>query len=137
MRARSHACLLQTRRLVKLTLGVVHHKIACSLLSTEDPCYSEIAPYGGPVPDVPTISSFYGILIQMYWHDHAPPHFHALYAEDEALIDIHTLEVIQGQLPRRALALVLEWAQAQRAELLEDWESCSHNQQPKKIRPLI
>ena len=69
---------------------------------------------------MPTISTFYGILIQMFWKDHAPPHFHALYAEDEALIDIRTLDVIEGQLTRRALALVLEWAQEHRAELLED-----------------
>ena len=59
---------------------------------------------------MPTISMFYGILIQMFWNDHAPPHFHALYGEFEALIDIRTLEVLEGQLPRRALALVLEWA---------------------------
>jgi Domain of unknown function (DUF4160) len=85
---------------------------------------------------MPTISTFYGILIQMFWKDHAPPHFHALYAEDEALIDIGTLDVIEGQLTRRALALVLEWAQEHRAELLEDWELCAHNQPPKKIRPL-
>jgi len=85
---------------------------------------------------MPTISTFYGILIQMFWKDHAPPHFHALYAEDEARIDIRTLDVIEGQLTRRALALVLEWAQEHRAELLEDWELCAHNQSPKKIRPL-
>jgi hypothetical protein len=85
---------------------------------------------------MPTISSFYGILIQMFWKDHEPPHFHALYAEDEALIDIRTLEVMEGQLTRRALALVLEWAQEHRAELLEDWELCARNQSPKKIRPL-
>jgi hypothetical protein len=59
---------------------------------------------------MPTISVFYGILIQMFWRDHAPPHFHALNAEDEAPIDIRTLELIQGSLPKRALALVLEWA---------------------------
>ena len=52
------------------------------------------------------------------------------------LIDIRTLEVIEGQLPRRALALVLEWSQEHRGELLEDWELCSRNQAPKKIRPL-
>jgi len=46
----------------------------------------------------------YGIVIQMFWQDHPPPHFHALYAEHEALIDIQTLNVIQGGLPRRALA---------------------------------
>lgn len=85
---------------------------------------------------MPTISVFYGILIQMFWQDHAPPHFHALYAEDEALIDIRTLEVIEGRLPRRALALVLEWAAEHRAELMEDWDLCAQMQTPKKIEPL-
>jgi len=33
---------------------------------------------------MPTISEFFGILIRMYWDDHPPPHFHALYAEHEA-----------------------------------------------------
>jgi hypothetical protein len=58
---------------------------------------------------VPTISVFYGIVIQMFWRDHAPPHFHALYAEYEALIDLRNFSVIRGSLPGRAMALVLEW----------------------------
>ena len=53
---------------------------------------------------MPTISTFYGILIQIFWREHGPPHFHALYAEHEALIDIRTLEVLQGNLPKRAFA---------------------------------
>ncbi|MEI7609364.1 MAG: DUF4160 domain-containing protein [Rhodospirillaceae bacterium] len=85
---------------------------------------------------MPTISVFYGIIIQMFWDEHAPPHFHARYAESEALIDIRTLEVIEGALPRRALVLVLEWAQEHRAALMEDWELCAHMQSPKKIAPL-
>ena len=85
---------------------------------------------------MPTISAFYGILIQMFWNDHAPPHFHALYAEYEVLVDIHTLEVIRGSMPRRALALVLEWAFQHRVELMEDWKLCEENQSPKKISPL-
>ena len=85
---------------------------------------------------MPTISIFYGIVIQMFWADHAPPHFHALYAEHEALVDIRTLEVIRGKLPRRALALVLEWAAQHRDELMEDWKLCESMQQPKKIEPL-
>ena len=85
---------------------------------------------------MPTISAFYGIVIQMFWRDHAPPHFHALYAEDEALIDIRTLELIGGGLPKRALALVLEWASEHRAELMEDWELCRRMQSPKQIAPL-
>jgi hypothetical protein len=85
---------------------------------------------------MPTISVFYGVIIQMFWDDHAPPHFHAVYAEYEALIDIRTLEAIEGQLPRRAMSLVLERAQEHRTELLEDWHLCARNLSPKKIAPL-
>lgn len=85
---------------------------------------------------MPTISRFYGILIQMYFGDHVPPHFHALYAEFEAVIDIRTLAVLRGELPSRAMALVLQWAQIHRDELMEDWELCVHNQQPVNILPL-
>jgi hypothetical protein len=85
---------------------------------------------------MPTISRFYGILIQMYFGDHVPPHFHALYAEYEVLIDIGTFEVIRGELPGRAMALVLEWAQQHRDELRRDWELCSQNQLPTNIPPL-
>ena len=85
---------------------------------------------------MPTISIFYGVVIQMFWADHAPPRFHPLYAEHEALVDIRTLEVIRGRLPRRALALVLEWAAQHRDELMEDWKLCESMQQPKKIEPL-
>ncbi|MGA2730273.1 MAG: DUF4160 domain-containing protein [Terracidiphilus sp.] len=85
---------------------------------------------------MPTISRFYGILIQMYFGDHVPPHFHALYAEFEALIDIQTFEVIRGELPRTAMALVVEWAQQHHDELVQDWELCVQNQAPRKIQPL-
>jgi hypothetical protein len=85
---------------------------------------------------MPTISAFYGILIQMFWTDHSPPHFHALYAEYEAQISIQTLEVIRGELPKRALAMVLEWTSDHRAELMEDWELCARMQTPRKIAPL-
>ena len=85
---------------------------------------------------MPTISVFFGLVIQMFWREHAPPHFHVIYAEHEAVIDIRTLEILQGQLPRRALALVLEWAAEHRTELMEDWELCQTKQLPKKIPPL-
>jgi hypothetical protein len=45
----------------------------------------------------------------MFYNDHFPPHFHAEYGEQEALIDINTLAVIAGKLPPRALGLVMEW----------------------------
>jgi len=65
-----------------------------------------------------------------------PPHFHALYGEHEAVVSIRTLEVMRGGLPRRALALVLEWAAEHRDDLLEDWALCERKQSPRKIAPL-
>jgi hypothetical protein len=85
---------------------------------------------------MPTISMFYGILIRMYWNDHAPPHFHVEYGEYRAQYLIETLVLSRGQLPRRAHALVLEWADMHRNELMEDWELCELKQQPKMISPL-
>ena len=88
---------------------------------------------------MPTISVFYGIVIQMFWRDHSPPHFHALYAEHEALIELRDFRVIRGSLPRRAMALVLEWGADHRNELnelMEDWNLCSRLQTPKAIEPL-
>jgi hypothetical protein len=85
---------------------------------------------------VPTISAFYGILIQMFWNEHAPPHFHALYGEHEALIDVRDLHVMRGSLPHRAMALVSEWAAEHRDELMEDWNLCRQLQPPKRIEPL-
>ena len=85
---------------------------------------------------MPTISAFFGIVISMYWREHGPPHFHARYGEYEALVGIETLEVLEGMLPRRALAMVLEWASAHRAELLEDWRLCEAMARPNPIAPL-
>lgn len=85
---------------------------------------------------MPTISQFFGIVIQMFWREHAPPHFHALYGDAEVLIDIKTLEVLKGGLPKRAQALVLEWAAQHREALMEDWILCQSKQLPKRIPPL-
>ncbi len=86
--------------------------------------------------NLPTISVFYGIVIQMYWRDHGPPHFHALYTEHEALIDLRELQVLQGSLPKRAMTLVLEWAAQHKGELAEDWTLCSQLRHPRPIEPL-
>jgi len=72
----------------------------------------------------------------MFAGDHAPPHFHALYAEHEVRIDLRDLRVMSGSLPRRAMALVLEWAAEHRDELMEDWKLCEKMRQPKRIEPL-
>jgi hypothetical protein len=85
---------------------------------------------------MPTISAFYGILIRMFFNDHAPPHFHVQYAEYKATVDIEPLKVASGELPRRAQELVLDWAELHQQELLEDWRLCMDKQQPNPIAPL-
>ena len=85
---------------------------------------------------MPTISAFFGILIRMFFNEHSPPHFHAEYGEFKAVIAIQSLEVIEGKLPRRALELVLDWAELHQAELMEDWELCRKHVEPRPIEPL-
>jgi Domain of unknown function (DUF4160) len=85
---------------------------------------------------MPTISEFFGILILMFYNDHAPPHFHARYGEYEALIQIAPLGVLKGKLPPRALSLVMEWAQIHEGQLLEDWNYAANNKKLQKIPPL-
>jgi hypothetical protein len=72
----------------------------------------------------------------MFWNDHAPPHFHARYGEYTGTIDINTLKNAEGNLPRRALSLILDWAEFHQKELLLDWELCMKKQMPNKIEPL-
>ena len=84
---------------------------------------------------MPTISRFYGVRIRMYWADHSPPHFHAFFGKHRAAIDIRSLRVLAGSLPR-ALLLTLEWAAQHRAALMEDWDLCARMEIPKRIPPL-
>ena len=72
----------------------------------------------------------------MYFQDHLPPHFHATYAGEEVLVRIDSLEILAGAIPRRAMALVLEWAQLHRAELVDDWERAERLQPLEPIPPL-
>lgn len=83
---------------------------------------------------MPEISRFYGIVIKMYFLDseHNPPHIHAIYNKSIAIIDIQSLEKIEGELPKRALKLVKEWILIHKNEIKEMW----YTQQFKKIEPL-
>ena len=85
---------------------------------------------------MPTVSRFFGITIRMYYDDHPPPHFHAYYGDSAAKLAIETLELTEGQLPRRALALVLEWAAEHREELREIWQLADQHQPLSAIAPL-
>jgi hypothetical protein len=85
---------------------------------------------------MPEISRFYGIIIKMYFDDHHPPHFHAIYGELETIININTLGIIWGELTPRALGLVMEWASLHRDELLHAWEQSKNLKPLDKIDPL-
>jgi hypothetical protein len=85
---------------------------------------------------MPRVSRFYGIVIAMYYNDHAPPHFHVRYAEHEASIEIESLSYLEGKLPRRAYGLVLEWAAAHRQELRENWDLAREGLPLATIEPL-
>lgn len=83
---------------------------------------------------MPIISSFYGVIIKMYFQlsEHNPPHVHAVYGEYIGEIDIQTGQMIEGDLPIRALKLVQEWVELNRNELMIIWNT----QQFKKLPPL-
>jgi len=81
---------------------------------------------------MPEITRFYGIIIKLFFGDHPPPHFHAVYGEYIALIDINSLNVIEGDLPTRANKLVIEWAEKYQSELKTMWET----QEFRKLPPL-
>jgi hypothetical protein len=85
---------------------------------------------------VPELSRFFGISIRMYYDDHHPPHFHAIYAEEEVEVGIDPITVLNGRLKRRALGMVLEWASEHKSELLENWALLNRDQPPSRIEPL-
>jgi hypothetical protein len=85
---------------------------------------------------MPEISRFFGIVIAMYYSDHAPPHFHVRYGEQKAIIAIETLSPLRGELSPRVFGMVMEWASLHRAELLEDWELARQQAPLQRIAPL-
>ena len=84
---------------------------------------------------MPEISRFYGIIIMMYYNDHKPPHFHAIYGEQEITVDIQT-GMVQGRMSRRAINMVFEWYEKHKGELMENWELAENRKLLKKIPSL-
>ncbi len=85
---------------------------------------------------MPELSRFFGISIRMYYDDHNPPHFHAIYGGSEVEVGLDPISLLRGKLQRRALAMVLEWAVEHQRELLDDWELMRNEKTPLKIAPL-
>ena len=85
---------------------------------------------------MPELCRFHGIVIRMYPNDHAPPHFHARYGDDEVLVDIQSLTTLRGRLPPHARRLVIEWATLRRVELREAWDRAHRMEPTGRIAPL-
>ena len=86
---------------------------------------------------MPQISYFLGVVIRMFYMDHNPPHFHAVYADFEGIIDIDKNEIISGYLPSRVLAIVKEWVGLHQNELMENWERARRQEHLFDIAPLV
>ena len=82
---------------------------------------------------MPTVSVFFGIMIRMYHRDHGKPHFHAIYQAYDAVFDIETGELREGELPRAASRIVSEWSQRHRDELMENWRRGRARQPMQRI----
>ena len=85
---------------------------------------------------MPEISRFYGIVVRMYYNDHAPPHLHAEYGEHELVVAFAPIMILAGSAPFRVRSMVLEWAALHQRELMQDWECCRTGQAPAAIEPL-
>ena len=85
---------------------------------------------------MPEISRFLGIVIAIYYNDHAPPHFHARYGDYEIRVSIDDGQIMFGIFPKRAEQMVLEWLDLHRVEIMEDWTLAEHRKPLQKIEPL-
>ena len=88
---------------------------------------------------MPTISLFYGIIIQMFFNDtqrHHMPHIHVEYRDMEAVIAIPSGNLIEGEIPPRKLKLVQAWIEIHQEDLMADWVLASRGEPVFKIDPL-
>ncbi len=84
---------------------------------------------------MPVISRFFGIVIFMFWREHAPPHFHAKYGDDEITVEIDS-GLVNGRMSPKGTALVQEWRALHREELLQDWSLAEQKKPLSRIPPL-
>ncbi len=88
---------------------------------------------------MPAISTFYGIIIYMYFMDnkqHKLPHIHVKYQEHEVIVEIPDGKVLEGNIPSRKMKLLQAWIEIHKDELMADWELAVSGEHPYKIEPL-
>lgn len=83
---------------------------------------------------MPTLSMFFGIIVRMWHDDHPPPHIHVEYQGFEALVNIATGEVAEGELPRKVASIVKEWSQVHQAELQANWHRAQNFEPLERIQ---
>jgi hypothetical protein len=85
---------------------------------------------------MPVISTFFGIVIRMFYREHGVPHFHAEYQGEQATFTFDG-EPLAGNLrSRTALRLIKEWALARRRALDANWERVAAGEPLERIAPL-
>ena len=85
---------------------------------------------------MPTISIFLGLIIQMYFDEHNPPHIHVRYQGETAVFNIQSGDLTDGSLSKRNIRFVQAWIELHREDLLANWELCRNDEHPHKIEPL-
>jgi len=85
---------------------------------------------------MPEISRFLGVVIKMFYHDHAPPHFHAEYQNFKATFSIRTGLMIDGKFPSKQSAYVTAWALMHEKELMQNWKALVKGKEASKVKPL-
>jgi len=85
---------------------------------------------------MPEISRFFGIIIKMFYDDHAPPHFHAYYQNFNATFSIRTGQMIDGKFPQKQSAFVTAWALLHEKELMANWKALVSGKEANKVAPL-
>lgn len=83
---------------------------------------------------MPTLSTFFGITVRMWHDDHPPPHIHVEYQGFEALVNIATGEVTEGELPRKVASIIQEWSQVHQAELQANWRRAQRFEPLERIQ---
>src|SRR5258708_300996 len=85
---------------------------------------------------MPEVSRFFGIVIRMYFDEHDPPHFHAIFAGRELQVGIDPIALLEGKLPNRAESMVIEWAARHQLSLMRNWNRLRNSQPAERIEPL-
>lgn len=85
---------------------------------------------------MPVISTFFGIIIRMFYREHEPAHFHAEHAGQQATFDLTGGQLAGRITSRRARRRIQVWAQQHEPELRANWERMTAGQPLESIAPL-